>query len=479
MATDLRSDGAKLGVRRAAPVCWAATTVPLPFLSEAAAEDPLPATLAAAFHVLPAAVALAALGLAAFGALAAASLIGYSPTLLDQHLEHTDRPDRAARTAEVAGRDTEYLIVATLYTAAGWALGLHAVQACTEAAVPALAVFVAAMALFAGSLPVAVAQVRAEPTLLAVLPAVRAGWYALRWPLVLPLWWVTKMLLAALRLGGSKRPDSAEVQRQVIAAVADSVTENALADDERTWIGNIVGLKDRQVSTLMTPRADIVGLPESMPAREAVAKAQEQGFSRYPVYRERIDVVVGVFYVKDALRLLHADATTLADSRVGTMMREPLFVPETMGAAQLLRRFQAGNQHMAIVLDEYGTTSGLATVEDLIEAIVGDIADEYDSPGTDAPPEPQIEVVEAGRIVEAPARTTVAEVNSLLGTELPEEGDWETVAGLVIAKCSHIPIAGETVVIDGVEFRVLAADERRIQRLRITVAEPQPAQESK
>lgn len=479
MATTGRPWRAKLGVGGAAPVCWVATPVPLPFLPEAAAEDALPAMLAAAFHALPAAGALGALGLAAFGSLAAASLIGYSPSLLDQHLEQADRGDRAAWTAEVARRDTEYLIVATLYTAAGWVLGLHAVQASTDATVPALAIFVAAMTLFAGSLPVAVAHVRAEPTLLAVLPAVRAGWYVLRWPLVLPLWWVTKVLLAALRLGGTQRPDSAEVQRQVIAAVADSVTENVLADDERTWIGNIVGLKDRQVSTLMTPRADIVGLSESTPTREAVAKAQEQGFSRYPVYRERIDVVVGVFYVKDALRLLHADASTLADARIGTMMREPLFVPATMGAAQLLRRFQAGNQHMAIVLDEYGTTSGLVTVEDLIEAIVGDIADEYDNPGTDSPPEPRIEVVEAGRVVEAPARATVAEVNSLLGTELPEEGDWETVAGLVIARCSHIPVAGETVVIDGVEFRVLAADERRIQRLRITVAEPQPAEESK
>jgi len=160
-------------------------------------------------------------------------------------------------------------------------------------------------------------------------------------------------------------------------------------------------------------------------------------------------------------------------------MRETLFVPETMGAAQLLRRFQAGHQHMAIVLDEYGTTAGVVSVEDVLERIVGDIGDEYDDPHETTPAPEQIRVIEAGRVLEIPARTTVAEVNELLGTELSEEGDWETVAGLVIARCSHIPRVDETVVVDGVEFRVLAADERRVQRLRATALAPQPAEESR
>lgn len=462
------------------PVPFHAVTPPVPLLG-AALEDPLPAVFGGALHLLPAAGSLLAVGLAGFGALAAACLIGYSPSLLDQVLEETERPDRAARTDEIATRDTEYLTVATVYTATGWILGLWSLLLATDASYRgwALGAFVAAMVLVAGCLPVAIAQVRAERTLLAVLPLVRAGWFLLRWPLVLPLQFVTRLCLGALRLRTPTRPDKAEVQKQVMAAVADSVTEETLAPDERTWIGNIVGLKDRQASTLMTPRADIVGMPESMPVREAVQKALEQGFSRYPVYRERIDVVSGVFYVKDALRLLQQDAPTPADATVASMMREPLFVPETMGAAQLLRRFQAGNQHMAIVLDEYGTTAGLATVEDLIEAIVGDISDEYDSPPVAVPQDEQIEVVEAGRVLEIPARTTVPEINQLLGSDLPEEGDWETVAGMVITKCNHIPAVGETVVIEGVEFRVLAADQRRIQRLRVTALAPEPAEDSK
>lgn len=443
--------------------------------------DPLTATFAESLATtLPVLGSVVGIGLVALGTLLATALIGYSPTMLDQVLEDGERPDRAARTQEIAARDAEYLVVATIFGAAGWVLGLWSLLGSggNGGATWALASFFAAMLFVGGCLPMAVAQARPERTLLALLPVVRAGWFALRWPVVLPLLATTRPVLALLRLRGSSRPDPADVQKQVIAAVADSVTEEALAHDERQWIGNIVGLKDLQVSTLMTPRADIVGLPEAMPAREAVQKALEHGFSRYPVYRDRIDVVVGIFYVKDALRLLHADVATAATTTVGAMMREPLFVPETMGAAQLLRRFQAGNQHMAVVLDEYGTTSGLATVEDLIEAIVGDISDEYDNPPIAPPQEEQIEVVEQGRVLEIPGRTTVAEVNQQLGSELPEEGDWETVAGMVITKCNHIPIVGETVVVDGVEFRVLAADERRIKRLRVTALSPEPAEDS-
>ena len=436
-------------------------------------------SIAATLSPLHLAISLLAAALAGFGMLAAACLIGYSPTLLSQLLEEEQRSDRAERDTEIAGRDTQYLVVAMVYVAIGWTAGLwsllHAADAPTRPW--AVATFVLGMLLVAGSLPVAVAQVRAERTLLGLLPFVRTGWWLLRWPLVVPLLAVTRLCLELFRLRSTKKANTAEVQRQVMAAVADSMTGTALAQEERTWIGNIVGLKDLQVSTVMTPRPDIVAFEQSTPLRDAVLQALEHGFSRYPVYRERIDEVVGVFYVKDALRLLRGDDDAKVD--VASMMREPLFVPETMGAAQLLRRFQAGNQHMAIVLDEYGTTAGLTTVEDLIEEIVGDISDEYDHPQEADAQEEQMVVVEAGRVLEVPARATVAEINEQLGTDLPEEGDWETVAGLVIAKCNHIPTVDETVVVEGVEFRVLAADERRVHRLRATLLHPEPAEEQR
>ena len=211
-----------------------------------------------------------------------------------------------------------------------------------------------------------------------------------------------------------------------------------------------------------------------MTLRQAVEQALEHEWSRYPVYKERLDEVVGVFYVKDALRMLQSDPKQLDENALSSLLREPLFVPETTGAAQLLRRMQAGNQHMAIVIDEYGTTAGLATVEDLIEEIVGEIEDEYDPPSSEVDDSEQIRIVEAGRVLELPARTTVQDVNRVLDAQLPDTGDWETLAGLVIAACNRIPTTGEVVVVDGVEFRILEADERRVQRLRVT-ALSQPA----
>ncbi|MCA8950926.1 MAG: HlyC/CorC family transporter [Planctomycetes bacterium] len=419
--------------------------------------------------------------LAALGSIAAASLLGYSRTLLADELEKefagdAGRPPRERVHAEVARLDTEYLAVALFYTVAGWIIGLWALRlaVAAELYVTALVAFGALMLLVAGSLPVAIAHHRAERTLLIVRPAVRAGWFALRWPLVMPLLGLTRLCLLAMRLRRTEPNDTAEVQKQVMAAVADS-TATSLEGEERAWIGNIVALKELQVSTIMTPRPDIIAFEQGTPMRTVVDVALEHGFSRYPVYRERIDDVVGLFYVKDALALLRDGATD--DMTVRPMMRETLYVPESMGAAQLLRRFQAGNQHMAIVLDEYGTTAGIVSVEDVLEQIVGELADEYDDePGTEEGGDEQVKVVEPGRVVEIPARASIEDVNELLGSELPEEGDWETIAGLVIAHCNRIPHVEEVVAIGGVEFVILDADERRLKRLRLTQLEPHAAE---
>ncbi|HEU4418311.1 MAG TPA: hemolysin family protein [Planctomycetota bacterium] len=440
-----------------------------PALGEAAA---IPALQVSPLHLGSALLAAAAAG---FGALAFASLVGYSPARLSQHLEETRRPDRADRAAEIARRETEYLAVATCYTAFGWGVGVWSVANAVGAAnrPAAFVVFVVAMLVVAGSLPLSIAQVRAERALLAVLPIVRGGWFLLRWPVVLPLLAITRLCLHVLRIRPDPRPDTANVQKQVMAAVADTVADETLPHSERTWIGNIVALKDLQVSTVMTPRPDIIAFADSTPLREAVEKALAHGFSRYPVYRDRIDEITGIFHVKDALRLL-PDARQ-AQAPVRPMLREPLFVPETTGVALLLRRFQAGHQHLAIVIDEYGTTAGLVTVRDILEEIVGDIGTEYES-AQDTADREQIRVVEARRVVEIPARTTVAELNGLLGTQLADGSDYDTVAGLMIGRFNHIPVVDETIVVDGVEFRVLQADARRVQRVRATTLAPEPAE---
>lgn len=427
--------------------------------------------------ILHGGASLLGLWITALGALAVASLIGYSPARLRQMLEEGGGEERHQHRAPGERTDDEYLIVSWLLVVSGIWLGAANMQRVLppDAQTWGMALFGLGLLLLGGSLPFAIARVRPERTLLAMLPTLRGCWFVLRWPVVLPILHTTRLLLRVFGRATPPPSDAADVQKQVMAAVADTVTDASLPAVERTWIGNIVGLQDLQVSTVMTPRHDIVAFPESMPLQEAVRKALEHGFSRYPIYRERIDEVIGIFYAKDALRLA-LDTGRQTSIPLRSMLREPLFVPETTGAGQLLRRFQAGNQHMAIVIDEYGTTVGLVTVEDVLEQIVGDIGDEYDPPPSAARTDESIQIVEAGRVLEFPARTTVAEINQQLGTTLPEDGDWATIAGLVIARLNHIPAVDETITIDGVEFRVLQADERRIRRLRATLLAAEPAE---
>lgn len=425
--------------------------------------------------------AIAAAVVGSCGAIAAGSLIGYSPARLSQLLDERRRPDKDKLVQELAARGREYFIVATIFAGLGCVLGLLALDSAVDPGTYpwALGTWAALMLFLAGSLPGAIAVNRSEGAVLLTLPLLRAGWYLLRWPLVLPLHGLTSLTVRALRLQREQADNTAEVQKQVMAAVADNVDEAELAGAERTWIGNIIALKDQQVSTVMTPRPDIIALPESISLHEALEQALEHEFSRYPVYRERIDEVVGIFYIKDALRLMQQGKKQMTETPLRALLRDPLFVPETTSTAQLLHRVQAGNQHMAIVIDEYGTTVGLATVEDLVEEIVGEIEDEYDPPTSEQAEEEQIRVIEEGRVLEIPARTSVQDLNRMLDSQLSDEGDWDTVAGLVINSCNRIPRPGETVVIGDCEFRVLEADERRVHRLRVTVIAPAEAEGSR
>ncbi|GAB4146199.1 MAG: hypothetical protein Fur0037_14250 [Planctomycetota bacterium] len=422
-------------------------------------------------------LALLALAAACFGAFTAASLLVYSPAKLQMRLPSGLR-ERV--TSELDARDPEYQIVARLWALVGLIGAFLAIQAAVtgEAAVWAFAAFAAAGLLACGVLPAAVAEARAESVLLFGLPVLRASWILLRWPLVVPIRALTSGVLRALRIREDPATDRGEIAEEVMAAVSDTVANEDLADEERLWIGNIIEMKDRHVSQIMTPRTDMVCMQKDMPLREAVALALREGFSRFPVYAETLDDVVGVFYVKDALRLAqkpeHGPATD-PSAAVSTMMREPCFVPETMDVPQLLRRFKTDRLHVAIVLDEYGGTAGMVSIEDILEEIVGDIEDEYDEDAGESDEE-RVDILEEGRIIEVPGRTAVDDVNEMLDLHLPEDGDYDTIAGFVISHQNRIPEPGEVIEISGVTFEVLAADDRRITRVRITAPERAPAE---
>jgi len=227
------------------------------------------------------------------------------------------------------------------------------------------------------------------------------------------------------------------------------------------------------VAEAMTPRTDVQAIEQDETIAKAVTIAVESGYSRYPVYRERIDDVVGMFYAKDALRLGQTgpDGNPAISSAapVRKVMRAPLFVPENTGVIELLEQFKAGKVQMAVVLDEYGGTAGIITIEDILEEIVGDINDEYDADDEEAP----VKVVEEGRVVEVSARERVEDVNECLGIELPEDGDYDTIAGFVFSELGRIPKVGESFACHGAEFRILSGDDRSLGRMRVVALESQ------
>ena len=227
-----------------------------------------------------------------------------------------------------------------------------------------------------------------------------------------------------------------------------------------------------RVSEVMTPRADILALECSTPLLEVVRRFVEAEHSRMPIYRENLDDPIGVVHIKDLMRQI-----TVLDSDGGMVepaWREPvlsrlkrdlLYVPASMRAADLLLRMRVARTHMALVIDEFGGTDGLVTLEDLVEAVVGEISDEHDEQA-----DAQI-VARPGGLLEADARVPLDQLEALLGRELsppdPEE-DVDTVAGLVAALAGRVPQRGEVIIHPGgVEFEVVEADPRRIRRLRI------------
>jgi CBS domain containing-hemolysin-like protein len=231
-----------------------------------------------------------------------------------------------------------------------------------------------------------------------------------------------------------------------------------------------------RVADVMTPRADIVALEISTPLIDVICRFVEAEHSRMPVYRETLDDPVGVVHLKDVVKLVAPPADGNPESAppppwreqvLHKLRREVLYVPASMRAADLLLRMRVARIHMALVIDEFGGTDGLVTLEDLVEAVVGEISDEHDEDAT-----PEI-VARPGGIYEADARVPLDELEALLGADLTPsdvEEEVDTVAGLVATLAGRVPQRGEVIVHpNGYEFEIADADPRRIRHLRIRV----------
>ncbi len=237
-----------------------------------------------------------------------------------------------------------------------------------------------------------------------------------------------------------------------------AASEDSIEREERRLIHSIFEFGDTVVREVMLPRPDMVAVDADDTIEEAIERAIERGFSRLPVCEDHsTDDIIGLVYLKDLVR--RARAGEGADV-VRVAVRPAIFVPEQKRVAELLREMRTKQFHMAVVVDEHGGTSGLVTLEDLLEEIVGEIADEYDVEM------PAVERLADGSL-RVPGRTPVDEVSEALGTELPDE-EWDTVGGLILNLLGHVPEEGETVRFQGLEFRTERVQGRRIASVRIT-----------
>ncbi len=263
------------------------------------------------------------------------------------------------------------------------------------------------------------------------------------------------------RLAGVPRSSSSapeQVEQEILDALSEGESRGDVNEQEKEMIRSVINLDETAVGEIMTPRTDIVAVEHGANYTEVLDMVRHAGHSRIPVYEETIDHVIGVLYAKDLLNVDRPEAFCLRDR-----MRTVLFVPETKDVASCLREFQTGRVHIAIVLDEYGGTSGLVTIEDLLEELVGEIVDEHDEL-----PAPPIRKIDA-HTADVDARVHIEEVNQALELSLPTDEAYDTIGGFVLSRLGRIPASGECLTEDGVKIEVLEAKPRSIQRLRLYV----------
>jgi len=275
---------------------------------------------------------------------------------------------------------------------------------------------------------------------------------------VAPVRWLSRGLngVANVLLPGPAR--APVVSEDELMALAEAAAAGDVIDDEeRDLIESVFALGDTIVREVMVPRTDMTTAAAVSTITDVMDLAAAKGFSRLPVCGDGIDDIIGVCLVKDLSRAERAGG---GEEPVRSLMRPPRFVPETKHADDLLREMQAGRHHLAIVIDEYGGTAGLVTLEDLVEELVGEIVDEFDNE------EPLMEPVAGGELL-VHGRMPVDQLNGLVDAELAE-GDWDTVGGLIFNTLGHVPEIGESVDSGRVRLCVEQMEGRRITRVRLT-----------
>ncbi|RKY23527.1 MAG: hypothetical protein DRP79_09055 [Planctomycetota bacterium] len=249
-----------------------------------------------------------------------------------------------------------------------------------------------------------------------------------------------------------------EKQEEFLSDLEEHRMEGAVDKEEQEMIENVLELSETTADEIMTPRTDIVAVEADADLKKVLQTIADAGHTRVPVYEGNIDNIIGLVYAKDLLGEIGKDP---AQFKLRDTIREAYFVPETKLLRVLLHEFQNQKLHIAVVLDEYGGTAGIVTLEDILEELVGEITDEYE----EIPPEP-IKQIDADT-VEVDARTYIDDVNDQFDLNLPEEEDYDTIGGFVFSRLGYIPKNDETFEYENLKFTITAAETRRIKRIKI------------
>ena len=305
--------------------------------------------------------------------------------------------------------------------------------------------------------PKGIALGHPERTALTLSGPVRAFFTVFR-PLI---WLLQRSSEAVLGLLGQKPPgaeDNAHSEAELRMLLSSSAQQGEIAIGEQEMLYKVFDFADKEVADVMVPRPEVVALSVELPPAEALKIVLDHPFTRYPVYRETIDEIVGILHVRDLVQAMNDPEVERVD--LEHLLRPATMVPETKDLAALLSEFRRSNQHMAIVLDEYGAVEGIVTLEDLLEEIVGEIEDEFDLP------DETVEQIDDDTI-RIDGTFSIDDFNEQFQVELPIE-DYHTVAGFVFGQLGRVAEPGDEVAHDGIVFHVDSVEGQRIDRITVT-----------
>ncbi len=277
-------------------------------------------------------------------------------------------------------------------------------------------------------------------------------------PLVAVLVALTKLISKPFGIDPTRTPELSAAEIRLI--VEQGSQQGVLEAEEEQMISAVMSLSDSKLHEVMVPRIDIAAIDQEASFDDAVTLVLTEGHSRTPLYKESVDHIVGILYAKDLLRIIAAGGPR---PRLRDIMRPALFVPESQAVDDLLNELQRRRVHMAIVLDEYGGTAGLVTIEDLLEEIVGEIQDEFDEE------EPMKVIVRDGEAI-LDGRADIDEMGELVdpSLELEDDEEYDTVGGFVYHRIGRVPVVGDTVAVDPFKITVIKVTGRRVGKVRVT-----------